>query len=197
MKAIYSWIGIITITVICSGCSGLHSTNKAAYKTHLLRGQRYVSSNKYNKSIQEFTKALKLGKQMNKTMIPTIMLGETYVRGNEIGKARKISNEVLKKWPKESCSWELAGKVALKQNRLKEAGEYFEEALHLAKKRDDIERITSLINLTKGLQAYAQANMQSTKQHFAGIKNKALVKDIKTKSKAILGLDISKSKGGK
>jgi len=149
-----------------------------------------MGSDKYDKSIKEFTEALRLGEKMRKAMIPTVMLGETYVKSNEIGKARKIADESLEKWPAEACAWELSGKVDLKQNRLEDAEESFSRAFELAKKKEDKERINSLISLTKGLQSYSQANMQSTRQHFAQIKTRKLAKDVKGKSKAILGVDV-------
>ena len=176
-----------------SGCMTMsYNKDRAAYKEHLLRGQRYISSNKYDESVKEFTAALKMGKKINKSMVPLVMLGETHVRGNEIGEAAKIADEAVKRWPKESCAWELLGKVELKRNRLKDAEGSFEKALGLTKKKEDRKRISSLISLTKGLRAYAQANMQSTKKHFSEIKNVKLARDTKSKAMKILGVDVDK-----
>ena len=59
------------------------------------------------------------------------------------------------------------------------------------KKKEDKERLTSLISLTKGLNAYGQANMQSTKQCFSEIKDIKLAKDVKEKSKKYLGVEVA------
>ena len=186
------------LTIICAaallstGCAGL-GRNKAAYKAHITKGQRFMASeSKYHAAVKEFTFALKLGEKMNREMIPTVMLGETYVRANEIGEASKMADRAVKKWPRESCAWELLGKVDLKRNRLKQAGESFSKAFKLARKKEDKKRIGSLISLTKGLRAYAGANIQSTKEHFAEIKSAGLSKDIKLKALNILGVNMAK-----
>ena len=180
------------VAIVCSGCAGVNSKTTAAYRSHLWKGQHYISSNKYEKSVKEFTEALKLGEQINRTKVPTIMLGEAYVRGNEIGKASKIADKATKSWPKDSSAWELAGKVDLKKNNLNEAELSLGRALKLARTSSDKERITSLISLAKGLKAYSQANMQSTKQHFLEIKNIKLAKDVSGKSEKILGVSMAK-----
>jgi len=186
-------LSIICVAVLfCSGCAGISSKTRAAYKSHLWRGQHYIASNKYEKSVKEFTEALKLGEQINRTKLPTIMLGETYVGGNEIGKASKIANKATKNWPKDSSAWELAGKVDLKKNNLNEAELSLGKALKLARRQKDRERISSLISLTKGLQAYSQANIQTTKKRFSEIKDIKLAKDVRSKSVKILGVNMAK-----
>jgi len=183
-------IVVCAAAVFLSGCAGINSKNRALYKSHIVRGQHYMNAEKYTKSIQEFTEAIKLGEVIKKPMVPTIMLGETYVKSNEIGKARTIAREATKRWPNESSTWELCGKVDLKQTKLKEAEMSFERAIELAKRKKDKTRLNSLMNLTKGLQAYSSANMQSTKEYFANIKDKVLAKDVKVKAKAILGVNV-------
>ena len=183
---------VLGASILVSGCAGVNRKIGASYKEHLSKGQYYMETDKYDKSVKEFTEALKLGEQMNKARIPTIMLGEAYVKGNEIGKAAKIADEATQKWPRDASAWELAGKVELKQNRLKEAGYSLERALELARSKEDKKRINSLLSLAKGLQSYSRANMQSTKQHFLEIKDMKLAKDVKVKSKSILGVDMGK-----
>jgi len=177
--------------LLCTGCASTNSTARSAYNAHLTKGEHYIASANYEKSLSEFTQALQFGEQIKKTKIPTIMLGETYVMGNEIGKASKIADQAIESWPNESSAWELCGKVELKQNSLGEAERSFEKALKLAKKKEDKERLTSLISLTKGLNAYGQANMQSTKQCFSEIKDIKLAKDVKEKSKKYLGVEVA------
>ena len=183
--------GICVMAVVCSGCAGVGTKTEAAYKSHIWKGQHYIASNKYEKSVAEFTEALKLGKQLNKTKVPTILLGEAYIRGNEIGKASKIADKALKNWPRESATWELAGKVDLKKNNLREAERSFGRALELARTKEDRQRISSFISLTNGLKSYGQANMQSTKKYFSEIKNIELAREVGNKSKNILGVDMA------
>lgn len=175
---------------LCVGCAGLPHREGALYNSSLIKGQKHLVANQYKEAVEAFTKALELGKKTNKTMLPTVMLGETHVKGNELNVAKNIAEEAVAKWPKESCAWEILGKVNLKRSRLDEAESSFQKALELSKNKEEKERLNSLINLTKALRSYSQADMQSSKKFFNEIKDENLVKEVRVKTKEILKMDL-------
>lgn len=183
-------VSILLIIFLCAGCAGLPHREGALYNSSLIKGQKYLIANQYKEAVEAFTKALELGKKTNKTMLPTVMLGETHVKGDELNAAKNIAEEAVAKWPKESCAWELLGKVNLKRNRLDEAESSFQKALELSKNKGEKERLNSLINLTKALRSYSQADMQSSKKFFNEVKDESLAKEIRIKTKEILKMDL-------
>lgn len=181
---------IAIVMFLVTGCSSLSRVQQGNINSYLTQGQRYLVANEYSQATEAFVKAIELGKKTNKTMLPQVMLGETYVKSGDFNAAKNIAEEAVAKWPKESCAWELLGKVNFKRNQLEEAETSFQKALELSKNKTEKQRLNSLISLTKALRSYTQADIQNAEKFFNAIKDEKLAKEVKVKTKEVLKMDL-------
>lgn len=180
---------IAMVGIICTGCSSLPRRQYAAYRSHLLKGERYLNASKYEEAVKEFTKALEIGKETGKAMLPGVMLGETHLRKGDFVSAKVSAQDIIAKWPDESTGWELLGKINLKANSLKEAEDNFQEALAKSTK-EDRERIGSFLALSQGLNSYSQGDVQTAQKFWVKIKDEKLAKEVIAKAQKILEVEV-------
>ena len=193
IKEVFKMKEVLIIAIamfLITGCSTLSRMQQGNHNSYLIQGQRYLAVNDYKQAEESFIQAIELGKKTNKTMLPQVMLGETYVKSGDLNAAKNIAEEAVTKWPNESCAWELLGKVNFKRNQLDEAETSFQKALELSKNKAEKQRLNSLISLTKALHSYAQADIQSAEKFFNAIKDEKLAKEVKVKTKEILKMDL-------
>jgi len=172
-----------------AGCNTVSEKPGDVYQSHLIKGERYLAASNHEEATREFTKALEIGKKGKQTLIPEVMLGETFLKKGDLDAAGRIAKEIVAKYPKDASGWEFLGKVSFRRYNLKEAQVCFEKALEVSTKQDK-NRVKSLLALTEGLDYYSRGEVGKAKKSWGNISDKKLAYEAMVKAEELFEINL-------
>jgi len=161
-----TWMGLVVLAV-ASGCgtsAQVRYSGKLAAAHSALVDEQPVLAAKLVEEAQEIASANKI----EDTDARLLLAEARRVEGKNI-QAFNAVQEVLKRDSANGMGNEIMGKLLLKEGKFGEAEQRFQTARSGCKDATTKRRLDDLINLARGLRAYADADPQVAKKYWAAI----------------------------